>query len=306
MLWVQSCGATYSLTAGEDSSSLEQWMMESESLWTLLGAHMLVHKGGITVISITAQHQELTYNGLYHKRLRITVIKYQVTHRLFSLDGFSLWWLHLHHFWFLKKQQQQQKNAFAIIFSLWNCLWINCWFKRENSRCRICLLFRQVHLNTPKETCNVRETDRQIKTRELHPPILKYSPAGGSALLQLSPPVASQSSWQQQPGCGRAGAQCMLGDYIHSLLDSIQHAALDDRRRAQVSQTQRFRSKTRWEWIETLTLKGISLQLCGLSELEVPKLRSGSDGFTLMLLQGRETTRNDNDLCRKNKQVCWY
>lgn len=53
-------------------------------------------------------------------------------------------------------------------------------------------------------------------------------------------PVASLSSWQQQPGFGCAGAQCMLGDYMHQRLDSTQLCVLGDRRRAQVSQTQRF------------------------------------------------------------------
>lgn len=53
-------------------------------------------------------------------------------------------------------------------------------------------------------------------------------------------PVASLSSWQQQPGLGCAGARCMLGDYMHQRLDSTQLCVLDDRRRAQVSQTQRF------------------------------------------------------------------
>lgn len=53
-------------------------------------------------------------------------------------------------------------------------------------------------------------------------------------------PVASLSSWQQQPGFGCAGARCMLGDYMHQCLDPTQLCVLDDRRRAQVSQAQSF------------------------------------------------------------------
>lgn len=70
-------------------------------------------------------------------------------------------------------------------------------------------------------------------------PIAEHWSCGRSASpLRLSPPVASQSSWQQQRGCGCAGARAHTGgDYMHQLLDWLQCTALEDRRQAQVSQT---------------------------------------------------------------------
>ena len=90
----------------------------------------------------------------------------------------------------------------------------------------------------------------------------------GRVERQLGSPAAPVSSWQQQPGRGRARAWCMLRDYMHKLLDCLQRAALDDRRQARVSQTWRFRSSTRWEgiWAQALWNKEISFHLFSSSE----------------------------------------
>lgn len=69
-----------------------------------------------------------------------------------------------------------------------------------------------------------------VPQKYIHMPAAdKRAPGGGFILKRpteepacccsFSHPVASLSSWQQQ----YAGARCMLGDYMHSLMDSVQN-----------------------------------------------------------------------------------
>lgn len=84
-------------------------------------------------------------------------------------------------------------------------------------------------------------------------------------------PVASLSSWQQ-PGIGCTGARCMLGDYMHQRLDSTQLSVLDDRRQAQVSQTQRFSEQHQMERRWSADTSAICKNRCKGIFLHVPNL----------------------------------